>query len=1197
MGSSNKGEIKICEFFKGYTKGRMHDNKWPRMLKLKDWPPANFFEERLPRHGYEFISALPYEEYTDPESGFLNLAVKLPENSLKPDLGPKSYIAYGFPEELGRGDSVTKLHCDVSDAVNVLTHTSEVVINDDQVLAIKKLKKKHHRQDKDEKVLTVESTKEMGEASVKGKSVCQPDNTRPNEISTDSEKFLYPASTLTTGTSNSISTKPNKQNDCHLDGRKGDAIPDEKEFKMEFNATVGCQNYESADVSGLEVNVSGKLAGLREDKFTDLYWGSTTVNEQPHDQPHDRLNAQKDGVIASDSASGAEPKSDQFIASGAETKPLQSDQFVASVADIKRFEFSDLTRNQKDQVLSVAEENNDAANVMVTLKTGSIQEHVGNAVAVGMCNVADAFAGPANGNKIESGEDIMEDPVPTYAEVAVGDQKDKESSVSIMEGGGTKIKGMENSSQECVLTADAVRQVAGNHICGREDVDAPPVVTVSDATLGDQEDNDAGVYVTDLKAEKNEELCGVGAVDISAGHNLDIETWSYEDADAEPKTTGGFACIVVGGKDNNVCITHSISETEEESMSGSGMSISKTRNLQEQDGIALVKTMEDDRSEDLNVSVDDQELTNGEFCSNDQQEFDTVVSGQQLPRTGELKEMHDSEIKSGQSHQVQANLQVADEMRGVPSMKKCVLEFNSVQLLTITDTSLNQHPTTANEEFIMHQGSVVEDSSHAILAAPSGLQDEGQNGSSRITTVGSETHETLDREREQGNDISHLPSEMENEDETLQKTGRMDNNPDNSGTSAVMKLDPGDKRKKKTGSHASKLRSKSATYGAQEKLQNKEENGFAVHQVSSCKKTDKEGEGSVGCSRRTETNEGHDPNCRGIEDGVGNGTENCRNVPRISHICGKKNDGMSAILNNNPMFDEMLDGALWDIFRRQDIPKLEEYLRKHCREFRHYHCAPVEQVVHPIHDQSFYLTMEHKRKLKAEYAGETMTGQKDAIESSCPEASYSLPLENDNSRIMPRSCLKVALDFVSPENLQECFRLTEEFRKLPQEHRANEDKLEIKKMVLHAVDSVVKDLEAQSGSMSDTNKVPSKESEGGNCGGKVGKCGGKRGKKRKRVAGASYRDSDVWKRVISFTRIDRTIRGFESLHCPFHPIAPAPSRPCRLHDNPTTWVLILSGHNPTSASPTSSDYTLTPRNPISSSDSPTTPIPISSSCS
>ena len=113
-----QGSLKIREFFKGYTNGRNHRRPhWPEMLKLKDWPPSSTFDKRLPRHCAEFISALPFPEYTDPRSGPLNLSVKLPAGVMKPDLGPKSYIAYGFSEELGRGDSVTKLHCDVSDAV------------------------------------------------------------------------------------------------------------------------------------------------------------------------------------------------------------------------------------------------------------------------------------------------------------------------------------------------------------------------------------------------------------------------------------------------------------------------------------------------------------------------------------------------------------------------------------------------------------------------------------------------------------------------------------------------------------------------------------------------------------------------------------------------------------------------------------------------------------------------------------------------------------------------------------------------------------------------------------------------------------------------------------------------------------------------------------------------------------------------
>ncbi|KAM7513894.1 hypothetical protein LguiA_003477 [Lonicera macranthoides] len=110
-------DINVRHFFKGYLEGRFDQEGWPQILKLNDWPPSGSFDERLPRHSAEFVTCLPFKEYTHPCDGYLNLSVKLPKRSLKPDMGPKMYIAYGISQELGRGDSVTKLHYQMSDLV------------------------------------------------------------------------------------------------------------------------------------------------------------------------------------------------------------------------------------------------------------------------------------------------------------------------------------------------------------------------------------------------------------------------------------------------------------------------------------------------------------------------------------------------------------------------------------------------------------------------------------------------------------------------------------------------------------------------------------------------------------------------------------------------------------------------------------------------------------------------------------------------------------------------------------------------------------------------------------------------------------------------------------------------------------------------------------------------------------------------
>jgi lysine-specific demethylase 3 len=53
-----------------------------------------------------------------------------------------------------------------------------------------------------------------------------------------------------------------------------------------------------------------------------------------------------------------------------------------------------------------------------------------------------------------------------------------------------------------------------------------------------------------------------------------------------------------------------------------------------------------------------------------------------------------------------------------------------------------------------------------------------------------------------------------------------------------------------------------------------------------------------------------------------------------------KYDDLPFVESNQPE-----GAALWDIFRREDVNKLKEYLMKHSEEFRHANYEPVEQVI------------------------------------------------------------------------------------------------------------------------------------------------------------------------------------------------------------------------------------------------------------
>ena len=67
------------------------------------------------------MQALPLSDYTSRE-GRYNIAYNLPEFFVRPDLGPKMYIACGWVTEKNWSSCTTNLHLDISDACNIMVY-------------------------------------------------------------------------------------------------------------------------------------------------------------------------------------------------------------------------------------------------------------------------------------------------------------------------------------------------------------------------------------------------------------------------------------------------------------------------------------------------------------------------------------------------------------------------------------------------------------------------------------------------------------------------------------------------------------------------------------------------------------------------------------------------------------------------------------------------------------------------------------------------------------------------------------------------------------------------------------------------------------------------------------------------------------------------------------------------------------------
>lgn len=145
-----------------------------------------------------------------------------------------------------------------------------------------------------------------------------------------------------------------------------------------------------------------------------------------------------------------------------------------------------------------------------------------------------------------------------------------------------------------------------------------------------------------------------------------------------------------------------------------------------------------------------------------------------------------------------------------------------------------------------------------------------------------------------------------------------------------------------------------------------------------------------------------------------------------------------------------LPGAVWHVFELRDVPKIRE-----CLTDVSIQRGEKQNGSEPIHDQIWYLDSELRGYLKAKYLVEghcivQCVGECLLIPAGCPHQVKNI-----------FNCMKLAIDFVSPENVSQCCHLTNEIRALPDSYLNHADKLQVKNIIFHSVKDAVSTLYQQ----------------------------------------------------------------------------------------------------------------------------------------
>jgi hypothetical protein len=143
--------------------------------------------------------------------------------------------------------------------------------------------------------------------------------------------------------------------------------------------------------------------------------------------------------------------------------------------------------------------------------------------------------------------------------------------------------------------------------------------------------------------------------------------------------------------------------------------------------------------------------------------------------------------------------------------------------------------------------------------------------------------------------------------------------------------------------------------------------------------------------------------------------------------------------------DILLPGAIWHIWDANQADGIRKILREESKLLG----RPQADNDDPIHDQNWYINKSLREKLEN---GPGVVGY--TIVQYEGDAVF-VPAGAPHQVINILDCIKIALDFVAPENLPECVNLTEEFRILSTKHQNHEDKLQVKNIMYHTLKNIV----------------------------------------------------------------------------------------------------------------------------------------------